>query len=61
MTNSLGRFVARHQGAILRIVLGSVFALFIGILVTVYFVAREANPVMLDEHSAPIGAPAASR
>jgi hypothetical protein len=34
--------------------LGAIMVLFIGILVVVYFVAREANPVFLDEKGKPV-------
>ncbi len=30
--------------------LGIVFVIFMGILIGSYFVARDANPVILDEH-----------
>ncbi len=30
--------------------LGGVIVLFIGILLTCWWIARQANPVMLDEH-----------
>jgi hypothetical protein len=33
--------------------LGFVFFLFIGVLVFVYWGARQANPVILDEHGKP--------
>jgi hypothetical protein len=42
------RFDAR--GALLPKFLGFVMVLFIGILIGCYLIAREANPVMLDEH-----------
>lgn len=39
----------------MKVVFGLVMTLFIGILIAVYFVARSANPVMLDEHGRPVG------
>jgi hypothetical protein len=39
----------------MKIVLGLITALFLGILVGVYLVARSENPVMLDEHGRPVG------
>ena len=42
------RFDAR--GAFLPKFLGGVFVLFCGILIVCYYIARAANPVMLDEH-----------
>jgi hypothetical protein len=36
--------------------LGVVFALFLGMLVVVYVIARRSNPVMLDEQGQPVSA-----
>ncbi len=47
------------RGAFLPRFLGGVFALFVGILIVCYCIARRANPVMLDEHGAVRGSPAA--
>jgi hypothetical protein len=41
------RFDAR--GAFLPKFLGAVIVLFIGILVTCYYISRQADPVILDE------------
>lgn len=30
--------------------------LFIGILVAVYFITKQSNPIMLDEHGKPVAA-----
>ncbi len=38
------------RGALLPKVLGFIMLLFIGILITCYLIAREANPIILDEH-----------
>ena len=40
------------RGAFLPKFLGGIFVLFVGILVVCYVIARQANPVMLDEHGA---------
>jgi len=32
-----------------------VFALFIGILIAVYVIAKRSNPILLDEHGKQIG------
>ncbi len=37
------------RGALLPKVLGGVFVLFCTILIVCYYIARQANPVMLDE------------
>lgn len=42
----------------LTYLLGSVFALFIGILIFCYAVTRRANPVYLDEHGKPVNSTA---
>lgn len=51
-------FFSRTQGIIVRCLLAFVVVLFISILVAAYLVAREANPVLLDEHGKPINAEA---
>ncbi len=38
------------RGAFLPKFLGGVFVLFVSILIVCYYIARVANPVMLDEH-----------
>lgn len=47
-------YLARQQGKILTFVLGLVFVLFIGILVTAYVIAKRANPIILDETGKPL-------
>lgn len=39
----------------MKILLGVVSAFFLGFLVVLYLVARQANPIMLDEHGKPLG------
>jgi len=46
--------LSQKQGTILMTMLGLIFALFIGILVTAYVVSKRANPVILDEAGKPI-------
>ncbi|MDX2033794.1 MAG: hypothetical protein SF339_24170 [Blastocatellia bacterium] len=45
--------LAQKQGTILRVILGLLVLLFIGIIFTVYMVARQADPVFLDENGKP--------
>lgn len=45
----------------MKIVLGVVSAFFLAFLVVLYLVARQANPVMLDEKGQPIGASESAR
>jgi len=40
------------RGAFLPKFLGGVIVLFVSILVVCYCIARQANPIMLDEHGA---------
>ncbi len=47
------------RGAFLPKFLGGIFVLFVGILIVCYYIAREANPVMLDETGHVRGAHAA--
>ncbi len=56
MTRTIASFLGRKQGSILQALLGIIIAVFLGILVTIYFVAREANPILLDEHGKPLNA-----
>lgn len=49
MSSKLGE----KQGTILQIVLGGIMLLFIAIMIGVYLIAREANPIMLDEQGRP--------
>lgn len=51
-------FLSRTQGIIVRCILTFVIVLFLGILVAAYFIASEANPILLDEHGKPINAEA---
>lgn len=43
-----------RQGRTIRLALGLIFVLFIGILVTVAIVSKRANPIMLDENGRPV-------
>lgn len=36
-----------------KILLGGVMTLFVTILIVCYFIARDANPIFLDEHGKP--------
>lgn len=45
----------------MKIVLGFVIALFLGLLLATYLVSRQADPIMLDEHGHPVNGPAAVR
>ena len=59
MTQRTAHFLARQQGSILKLLLSLIAVIFIGILFTVYLVARHANPVFLDEHGKPVNAQSA--
>lgn len=52
------RYRFDSRGALLPKVLGGVFVLFCGILIVCYVIARQANPIMLDEHGHVRGAAA---
>lgn len=47
-------FFVEKQDLIVQAFLGFVFVLFIGILVAVYFIAKEANPIILDKDGKPL-------
>ncbi len=54
MRKAIVDFWSEKQGVILRIMLSAIMVLFIGILIAVYFVAKQANPVFLDEKGKPV-------
>ena len=37
----------------IKILLGGVMGFFIAVLIVCYFIAKQANPVFLDEHGRP--------
>lgn len=45
---------AGNEGRTIRLLLGLIFLLFIGILVMVAIISKRANPVMLDENGRPL-------
>lgn len=47
-------FFKEKQGTILQMLLGGAILLFIAILITVYVVAKRANPIFLDEQGRPV-------
>ena len=51
---------AKRGGALYQMILGGIVALFIAIMLYVYFGARQANPIMLDEQGRPRDAAARS-
>jgi hypothetical protein len=59
MTNKPAQWFAYHQGTILKLLLSLIVFIFIGILITTYFVSRRANPIFLDEHGKPVNTQAA--
>jgi hypothetical protein len=50
----------RRGGALYQAILGGIVLLFIGIMVYVYHGAKQANPIILDEHGHPRDAAAQS-
>ncbi|MGE0885900.1 MAG: hypothetical protein AB7P14_20375 [Blastocatellales bacterium] len=54
MMKRITGYLSRNQGKILTALLGLIFVIFIGILVTAYIVAKRANPVILDESGKPM-------
>jgi len=49
----------RKRGSPLLYFLGAVMAIFIGILIFVYIVTKQTNPVFLDEHGKPLASQSA--
>jgi hypothetical protein len=50
----LKEFFKVKQGKLLQLALGGIMVLFIAIMVAVYFIAKQANPIFLDEKGRPI-------
>ncbi len=48
------KFWNEKQGTILQVVLGAIMVLFICIMIAVYLIARQANPIILDEKGKPL-------
>jgi len=61
MSKKLTNYLSRKQGTILKALLGLIFVIFIGILVTAYIIAKRANPVILDETGKPVNSQAVER
>ena len=55
------RYRFDSRGALLPKFLGGIVVLFVGILIAAYVIARDANPVMLDEHGQVRGSAAEQR
>lgn len=51
---TISEFFKAKQGTLLQIALGGIMVLFIAIMVMVYFIAKQANPIFLDEKGRPI-------
>ncbi len=56
MRKRIVNYLSLQQGKILTFLLGLVFVLFIGILVTAYIIAKRANPILLDATGKPVNA-----
>lgn len=54
MKKKIVNFWHEKQGTILQITLGAIMALFIGIMIAVYLIAKQADPVILDEKGRPL-------
>jgi hypothetical protein len=61
MRDELKAYFSKHQGSILRIVLGASMVFFIAFLIVVYFVAKSENPIFLDEKGQPLQSQTQSR
>ncbi|MBS1793325.1 MAG: hypothetical protein JSS81_05695 [Acidobacteria bacterium] len=44
----------KKHAAIWQLLFGVIMALFIGILIAVYVIAKKANPIILDEKGRPL-------
>jgi hypothetical protein len=50
-------YLAQKQGTLLKVLLGFIIVAFLGILLSAYLIARQANPIILDENGKPLNAP----
>lgn len=50
----LKRIFLEKQDVIVQLFLSFIFILFVGILIVVYFVAKKANPIILDQNGKPL-------
>lgn len=48
------QYLAEKQGTLLKLLLALIVTLFLGILLSAYLIARQANPILLDEHGKPV-------
>ncbi|MEZ5427035.1 MAG: hypothetical protein R2747_12255 [Pyrinomonadaceae bacterium] len=53
MRKAIVNFWNEKQGTILQILLGGMIVVFLSILIGVYLIARQANPILLDEKGNP--------
>ena len=54
MRKKLNDFYDRHPGVVWQLMMGGIMALFICIMIAVYLIAKQANPVILDEKGKPL-------
>ncbi len=61
MKNAITTFFNEHQGRMVQGTLAVITVIFICILIAVYFIARSANPIFLDEKGRPLESQSSSR
>lgn len=53
MRKSIIDFWSEKQGTIVQLTLGAIMLLFFCIMIAVYLIAKQANPILLDEKGNP--------
>ena len=54
MRKKMADFYDRHPGAVWQLIMGGIMVLFICIMIAVYLIARQADPIILDEKGRPL-------
>jgi len=54
MRKKLAAFYEQKPGTVWQLIMGGIMAFFICILIVVYFISKQANPIILDEKGKPL-------
>ncbi len=54
MRKKLAAFYDQKPGTVWQFIMGGIMVLFICIMIAVYLIARQANPIILDEKGKPL-------
>lgn len=54
MRKKLAAFYEQKPGTVWQMIMGGIMVLFICIMIAVYLIAKQANPIILDEKGKPL-------